>query len=227
MTGTGKDESGSHRLGKTSRLIGNFLLILDWKIDKVVVLCADQNGNCRLVETATLSIPLLDAVESALAREVKHEEDGDGIIANQREHIDKLALTAKVPDGKGNFGVADRNGLFHKVDAERLDVVLVPAALDVLDHERRLTDLGVADHADLDDDVIAAVGGRGFARALAAAAVVAVRAVVLRRRLVRHFTASSRPGCCRLRCAAATAVTGHRRRVPRGRRIVVVVLLLV
>lgn len=34
---------------------------------------------------------------------------------------------------------------------ECLDVVLVPAALDVLDHQAGLADLGIADHADLDD----------------------------------------------------------------------------
>lgn len=35
---------------------------------------------------------------------------------------------------------------------QRLNVVLVPAALDVLDHQARLADLGITDHADLDDD---------------------------------------------------------------------------
>lgn len=143
---------------QTTYLIGNLLLVLDWKVDKVVVLCADQDGNCRLVESAALAIPLLDAVERALARQVKHEEDSDCVIAHQRQHVDKLALAAQVPDGKGDFGVADGNGLFHEIDTQRLDVVLVPASLHVFDHERRLADLGIANHADLDHHVAPAVG---------------------------------------------------------------------
>ncbi len=37
---------------------------------------------------------------------------------------------------------------------ERLDVVLIKAALDVLDHQARLSDLRVAHHADFDDDAV-------------------------------------------------------------------------
>lgn len=33
-----------------------------------------------------------------------------------------------------------------------LNVILVPAALDVFHHQTRFADLGIADHADLDDD---------------------------------------------------------------------------
>ena len=124
----------------------------------MVVLCADEDGDGRLVEAAALAVPLLDAVESALARQVEHEEDGDGVVADEWQHVDKLALAAEVPYGERDFCIADRDGLLHKVDAERLDIVLVPAALDVLDHEGRLADLRVANHADLDDDVVAAVG---------------------------------------------------------------------
>lgn len=147
-------------------LIGNLLLVLNGKVDKMVVLCADEDGNGRLVEASALAVPLLDAVEGALSRQVKHEEDGDGVVANEGQHVDKLALAAQVPDGKGDFRVANGYRLFHEIDAQRLDIVFVPAALDVLDHERRLADLGIAHHADLYDDVVAAVGG--FARCLAA-----------------------------------------------------------
>lgn len=121
-------------LGKT-HLVGNFLLVLDWKVDEMIVLCADENGNGRLVEASSLSVPLLDAVESTLASQIKHEENGHGVVADQRQHIDKLALTAQIPDGKSNLRVADGNRLFHKVDSKRLDIVLVPAAFDILDHE--------------------------------------------------------------------------------------------
>lgn len=172
---------------------------MDGKVDKVVVLGADQDGDSRLVESAPLAIPLLDAVESALARQVKHEEDGDGVVAHQRQHVDKLALAAQVPDGKGDFGVADGNGLLHKVDAQRLDVVLVPAALDVLDHERRLANLRIAHHADLDHDVVAAVG-------LVARAGPVV--VVRRSRRVREAAGRSRQrrGAPDGRCLAAGRV---------------------
>ena len=37
-----------------------------------------------------------------------------------------------------------------KAHTERLNVVLIPAALDVLDHQARLSDLRVAHHAHLD-----------------------------------------------------------------------------
>lgn len=147
----------------------------------MVVLGADQDGDGRLVESAPLAIPLLDAVERALARQVKHEEDGDGVVTHQRQHVDKLALATQVPDGKGDFSVSDGNGLLHKVDAQRLDVVLVPAALDVLDHERRLANLRIAHHADLDHDVVAAVG------LVARAGPV----VVVRRRRVREAAGRS------------------------------------
>jgi hypothetical protein len=97
-------------------LIRNLLLLFAWKVDKVVVLCADEEGNGRLVEAAPLAIPLLDGVEGALARQIKHEEDGDGVVADEGQHVDKLALAAEIPDGEGDFGVADGDCLFHKVD---------------------------------------------------------------------------------------------------------------
>ena len=130
----------------------------------MVVLGANKNGNRRLIEPPALPVPLLDAVERALAGKVKHEENGDGIVAHEGQHVDEFALAAQVPDGKGNFRVANGNGLFHEIDTECLDVVLVPAALDVLDHERSLANLRVANHANLDDDVVSAVGR--LARAL-------------------------------------------------------------
>jgi hypothetical protein len=46
----------------------------------------------HLVEPARLSIPLLDRVECRLARKIEHEEDGNGVVADQGQHVDKLAL---------------------------------------------------------------------------------------------------------------------------------------
>jgi len=95
-----------------------------------------------IVEAARLAPPLLDAVERALAREVKGKEDGDGVVAADRQHADKLSLATQIPDldrppelirssarsqareltsewtdREGDLGVADRDGLFHEVDA--------------------------------------------------------------------------------------------------------------
>jgi hypothetical protein len=72
-----------HRIrGNIAHLIRDFLLFLPRKVDKVVVLCADQERDGSLIETSSLAVPLFDRVERALAREVKHEEDGDGVIAD-------------------------------------------------------------------------------------------------------------------------------------------------
>lgn len=46
-----------------------------------------------LVEASCLSVPLLDTVESRLAREIEHEQDRNCVIADQRQHVDKLPLT--------------------------------------------------------------------------------------------------------------------------------------
>jgi len=98
-----------------------------------VVLCADEEGDRRLrthgqqvsvterrdstartrtthlVEAPRLAVPLLYRVERALARQVKHEEDGDGVVADERQHRDELALAAEIPDRERDLGVADRD----------------------------------------------------------------------------------------------------------------------
>lgn len=124
----------------------------------MIVLCAYKDGNGRLVESSPLAVPFLDAVQRALAGQVEHEEDGYSIVAHERQHIDELALTAKIPDAEGNLGVADADGLFHEVDAQSLDVVLVPTTFDVFDHQACLANLRITDHADLDHDMIAPIG---------------------------------------------------------------------
>ena len=118
----------------------------------MVVLGPHQERYGSLVETPALPVPLLYAVQRALARQVEHEQDGDGVVTHERQHVDELALPAEVPDAERDLRVADGDSLLHEIDAERLDVVLVPRPLDILDHERRLADLRVAHHADLDDD---------------------------------------------------------------------------
>ncbi len=82
----------------------------------MVVFGANEKRNGRLVEAAPLPVPLLDRVQRALARQVEHEEDGHGVVAHERQHVDELALAAQVPYGKRDFRVADRDGLLHKID---------------------------------------------------------------------------------------------------------------
>lgn len=98
MAGTAEDQARLHRARKALCLVRDFLLLFLGEVDKVVVLCADEEGDGGLVEAAALPVPLLDAVERAFARKVKHEEDRDRVVANEREHVDELALPAEVPD---------------------------------------------------------------------------------------------------------------------------------
>lgn len=47
-----------------------------------------------LVEPTTLPIPFFDRVEGTLPRKIKHEEDGDRVIAHKRKHVDEFPLSA-------------------------------------------------------------------------------------------------------------------------------------
>ena len=64
----------------------------------MVVLGADQERNGSLVETSALAVPFLDRIERALSGQVKHEEYGNGIVADEGEHVDEFALASKIPD---------------------------------------------------------------------------------------------------------------------------------
>ena len=47
------------------------------------VLCVHAaRSHAHLVKAACLTIPFLDRVKSRLSGEIKHEEDGDGVIAD-------------------------------------------------------------------------------------------------------------------------------------------------
>ena len=96
------------------------------------------------------------ARDRATPAQVEHKQDGRRIVAHKREHVDEFALPAEVPNRKRNVGVAYTYRLFHEIDAQRLDVVLVEGALDELDHQARLADLRVANHADLDHNFLPA-----------------------------------------------------------------------
>ena len=85
----------------------------------------------------------LDAVESGLPGEVKHEEDGHGVVADEREHIDKLLLATEIPDGEGDFGVANGDGLLHEIHSQGLRVLLIVRVLHVLDHQTKTGKEGV------------------------------------------------------------------------------------
>lgn len=116
VTRATKDETGLHSLCETFCLHADLLLLFLGEIDKVVVLCTDKERNGGLVETSPLAIPFFDGVESALTGKIEHEENGDCIVADQRQHIDKLALAAEVPDGECYFRISNADCLFHKVD---------------------------------------------------------------------------------------------------------------
>lgn len=149
-----EDQRCSHSLCEPACLVRNFLLVFPWKVDEMVVLGTNQYRNGCLVKPPSLAIPLLDAVECALSRQVEHEEDSNSIVANQRQHVDELALAAKIPNAECDFRVADADGLLHKVDTKGLDIVLIPAALDVFNHQTCLADLCVANHSNFDDHMV-------------------------------------------------------------------------
>ena len=48
----------------------------------MVILGANQERNGCLIETSTLAVPFLDRIESALSGQVKHEEYGNGVVAD-------------------------------------------------------------------------------------------------------------------------------------------------
>jgi hypothetical protein len=78
VTGRAEDETGLHgsckplsldrvRLSSPTSdedayLVGDLFLLLSWKVDKVIVLCANQERDGSLVEAASLPVPLLDGV---------------------------------------------------------------------------------------------------------------------------------------------------------------------
>ncbi len=82
----------------------------------MVILRPNQKWNGSLVEASPLPVPLLDGIERALSRQVEHEQNSDGIIADEWEHIYELALSAKIPDGEGDLGIPNGNRLFHEID---------------------------------------------------------------------------------------------------------------
>jgi len=156
VTRTAKDQTGPHSLGESTSLCADLLLIFSWKVDEVVIFGANQKRYGSLVEAPSLSVPLFDAVQCAFSSQVEHEEDGNSIVADQREHVDKLSLTTKIPDGECDLCVAYGNSFLHKIDPKFLNVILVPAAFNVFYHETCLPDLCVSNHSDLDYNAILA-----------------------------------------------------------------------
>lgn len=48
----------------------------------MIILCANQERNGCLVETSPLAVPFFDGIESALSGQVKHEQYGNGVVAD-------------------------------------------------------------------------------------------------------------------------------------------------
>lgn len=63
-------------------MIRDLLLVFSWKVDEVIIFGADQEWNSGLVETSSLSVPLLDTVECALPCQIEHEQDSHSIVAH-------------------------------------------------------------------------------------------------------------------------------------------------
>lgn len=97
-------------------MIADFFLVFSWEVDEVIIFCANKERNSSLVEASTLSVPLFDAVQGGFPGQVEHEEDSDGIVADERQHVDELALATKIPNRKGDLCVSYRDGLLHEID---------------------------------------------------------------------------------------------------------------
>ncbi len=123
----------------------------------MVIFRTDQDRDSRLVETSSLAVPFLDTVQRNLSRQVEHEEYSDSIVADQGQHVDKLSLAAQIPDAEGDLGVPYADGLLHEIDTQSLNIVFIPATLDVFYHQRCLADLCIPYHSDLDDDMVAPI----------------------------------------------------------------------
>lgn len=83
----------------------------------MVIFGTDQEGNGRLVEPATLSVPLLDRVQCAFAREIEHEQNCDSIVAHEGKHVDEFTLATQIPNRKRNLRIPNGDSLLHEVDA--------------------------------------------------------------------------------------------------------------
>lgn len=85
----------------------NLFLFLAREVDEMVILRADQKGDSSLVESSALAIPFLDRVQGTLPGEIKHEQNGNCIVADKRKHVDKFPLPTKVPDRESDFCIPD------------------------------------------------------------------------------------------------------------------------
>jgi hypothetical protein len=83
----------------------------------MIILGANQERNSCLIEAPALAIPFLNGIQGTLAGKIEHEQNGHGVVANERQHVDELALATQIPDGKGNLSIANGNGLFHEIHA--------------------------------------------------------------------------------------------------------------
>lgn len=107
VAGAAEYQTCLHRLGKAFGLERDFFLVLAREVDEMVVLGTNKERNGCFVETPALAIPFLDGVQSAFAGEIKHKEDRNGVIADEWQHIDELALATKIPDGECDLRVAN------------------------------------------------------------------------------------------------------------------------
>lgn len=75
-------QTGFHGLCEALGLQADLFLLFAWKVDKVVVFGTDEEWDGGLVEATALAVPLLDRVECALAGEIEHEENSDGVVTD-------------------------------------------------------------------------------------------------------------------------------------------------
>lgn len=147
MGGGSENKRCLHGLRERARVRNRVALLVHAQARKDVKLGSNEERDKHLVEAARLPIPLLDALQRRAPRQVEHEQDRRAVRTHKRDHLVELVFAAtEVEDGERDRALAQRDDLLHEVDAQRLDVVLLELVLHVLDHERRLANVRVAEH---------------------------------------------------------------------------------
>jgi len=82
---SGAENQGSlHGFRESKSLLRDFRLLVVLHVREIVVLGADQERRGSFIQQSRLLVPILDGRQRRLAREIKHEEKGHGVVADER-----------------------------------------------------------------------------------------------------------------------------------------------
>jgi len=84
MRSGAENEGSLHGLCESKSLLRDFRLLVVLHVREIVVLGADQERRGSFIQQSRLLVPILDGRQRRLAREIKHEEKGQGVVADER-----------------------------------------------------------------------------------------------------------------------------------------------